>query len=165
MCRIPRAPSISFLRAACEYGSARSIADASSSSFDALFTRCNEPGMSCRRIWSSELLMVSRPTYGSHGRDCLRLATPACRTYLDQVGDGLADRLDRARQVRHGVAIFGFFMQDDQPRDLDTDVTQLQTAVNRNSNKHKHKWCYARLPAERPAQVYSRWSSCETRAL
>lgn len=61
-CNIPLEPSISFFRAGPEYGSCLSIAEASSSKRDASSTRSNALGMSCFRISSSELLIVSRPT-------------------------------------------------------------------------------------------------------
>uniref|UniRef100_A0A182QPQ9 Uncharacterized protein n=1 Tax=Anopheles farauti TaxID=69004 RepID=A0A182QPQ9_9DIPT len=61
-CRMPREPSISFLRAGPEKGSERSMRDASSSSWAAVSTRVNDDGMSCFRMSSSECCMVSCPT-------------------------------------------------------------------------------------------------------
>lgn len=45
-----------------EYGSIFNIADASSSNLEASSTRCKAEGMSCFRIESSLLFIVSRPT-------------------------------------------------------------------------------------------------------
>jgi len=56
---IPREPSMSFLRANAEYGSARSMSDASMSNTDASSTRVSAGGMSCFKIGSSLLLIVS----------------------------------------------------------------------------------------------------------
>ena len=63
MYTIPREPSISFWRAAAEYGSVRSMSDASISNTDASSTRVRAGGMSCFKIGSSLLLIVSYPTY------------------------------------------------------------------------------------------------------
>ena len=59
----PLDPSMSFLRAGAEYGSARSISEAWSRRMDASSTRFRAGGMSCFRISSSLLLIVSYPTW------------------------------------------------------------------------------------------------------
>ena len=50
--------------------------------------------------------------------------------YPDEVVDGDFDHLHRAGQVRHGVPIFGLFMEDDQLRYLETNTRLISIKLN-----------------------------------
>lgn len=62
MVYLPLEPSMSFFLAGAEKGSALNISEAWRSSRDASSTRLRAGGISCLRIWSSLLLIVSYPT-------------------------------------------------------------------------------------------------------
>ena len=62
-CKIPLDPSISLRRAGPENGSFLNNCDASSNNCDAVSTLNKDDGISCFKMSSSELLMVSLPTF------------------------------------------------------------------------------------------------------
>lgn len=57
--------------------------------------------------------------------------------YLDEVGDGHGDGMDRPLQIRHSVAIFRFFMKDHQPLNLFQNKTKKVGEILATSHRHR----------------------------